>query len=403
MKAYYLFLKKNYGAVWFGWLLTFFSSFGQTFLISLYVPEILNQFSLSKTGFGLIYGISTIAASLILMKVGPIIDYRPIKPFTLFTVLLLGCSSIILAVAFHPFFLVLGLLGLRLAGQGLMSHISLSVMSRQFDEDRGKALSLSSLGYSMGEMLFPVLITSLIAGFGWRNSILFSGLSASVVLLLFLQKLNLKKYDVMGTESISRKKDHSLLSAIVSKKEFWILSPSIFFFSFVVTGIFFYQLLLAKDKQWTVEWFAVSFATYAVAKFLFTLFTGTLTDRMSAKKLFPFYLLPQITALLVLTLVHGPWAAPLFFILTGISAGANSVVQSAVLVETYGSQNIGGVRSVFSTLMVISTAAPPLYGLLLDHEWSFNAILLLSAAILLLCVFNSLRILNFKKIRLQNA
>ena len=39
----------------FGLVCTFFSSFGQTFLISLFVPAIQNRFDLSLTAFGMIY------------------------------------------------------------------------------------------------------------------------------------------------------------------------------------------------------------------------------------------------------------------------------------------------------------------------------------------------------------
>ncbi|MBS3818037.1 hypothetical protein KGY73_00815 [bacterium] len=49
------FLRYKLSLLAFGLLLTFFSSFGQTFLISLYVPSIEELLNISNTEFGTIY------------------------------------------------------------------------------------------------------------------------------------------------------------------------------------------------------------------------------------------------------------------------------------------------------------------------------------------------------------
>ena len=43
----------------FGLILTFFSSFGQTFLLSLYVPSIEALLGISNTAFGSLYAVAT--------------------------------------------------------------------------------------------------------------------------------------------------------------------------------------------------------------------------------------------------------------------------------------------------------------------------------------------------------
>jgi len=67
-----------------------------------------------------------------------------------------------LGLVHHVLLLPVALLGIRFAGQGLMSHISQTVMGRYFEDDRGKALSLAALGYPVGEMIFPIIITLLL-------------------------------------------------------------------------------------------------------------------------------------------------------------------------------------------------------------------------------------------------
>src|SRR3546814_6729000 len=85
MSEYIRFIKKNRRALTFGWSLTFFSSFGQTFFISLFVPSILVAFELSKSAFGAYYAAATITASLILLNYGHTVDTKPIGRLTRMT------------------------------------------------------------------------------------------------------------------------------------------------------------------------------------------------------------------------------------------------------------------------------------------------------------------------------
>ncbi|MDX5480281.1 MAG: MFS transporter, partial [Hymenobacteraceae bacterium] len=309
MRTYYLFLKQNFSSVFFGWLLTFFSSFGQTFYISLYVPAILEQFNLSKSLFGGYYAVATIIASFFLLQFGHRVDSRPIRPITVQTVLLLFASCLVLGLAVHPAMVFLALIGLRLGGQGFMSHISLSVMSRYFSADRGKALSISSMGYPMGEMVFPLVAGLLLSYWNWQVALITTSLLL-LTIFLPLRKLDLTAMDVPAdTQEVSGKEKRAYFKQLVTEKPFWILIPPVFSFSFVFTGIFFFQYVLAGEKGWPLEWYAMCFSGYAIIRFLFMLYGGILTDSLSASKLFPYYLIPMMLGLISLAIVPGKIAA----------------------------------------------------------------------------------------------
>jgi cyanate permease len=63
-----------------------------------------------------------------------------------------------------------------------------------------------------------------------------------------------------------------------------------------------------------------------------------------------------------------------------------------MLAEIYGIQVIGKVRSVFTTIMVISTALGPIsFGVLLDANLSFTWIFALVAVIIVLTIVNGWR------------
>lgn len=282
MTAYILFLRTYPGHIGFGFLLTFFSSLGQTFLLSLYVPHILAEMGITNSLFGTMYAASTITASLLLMTFGGGIDHKPLDIYLYKAVGLLAVATIALGLLQHPLLLPIALLGLRFAGQGLLSHISGTVMGRYFDEDRGKALSLSSLGYSVGEMAFPLLITAMIPLVGWRVSLIINLLVLLAIMIPALQFLPMGELDHHRTEVVSQTPVKVDRRQIIRSTEFWMLAPSVIALSFTNTSVFFYQLVLAESRGWGAQWYAMIFSGYALSRFAFGLFGGPLVDRYTA-------------------------------------------------------------------------------------------------------------------------
>ena len=78
-------------------------------------------------------------------------------------------------------------------------------------------------------------------------------------------------------------------------------------------------------------------------------------------------------------------SVPIFWFLLGVSAGINAPLTSALYAETFGTRNLGAVRSVFTFVMVASTAlGPVVFGFFLQKDFSFNQIHLMLAGLVLL-------------------
>lgn len=373
------------------------SGFGQTFLISLYVPEILKSFSISEGTFGAIYAGCTVTASMIMLSVGHTVDHKPAKKVTAFTIIGLGLSSILLGFSQNILFLIVAITGLRLTGQGLLTHISMTIMSKQFVADRGKALSFSSLGFSVGEAVFPVLISLLIAFYDWRVAAITSG----VFLLIYLIRLKFTNLEVFDERLSTAAKPSfwSLLKdykSIVFDKKFAVMVPASFMLSFSVTAIIFYQYVFVENKGWSVQLYATFFTVYAATRFLFSLFGGVWVDKFTAKKMFRYYLIPVCLGLLPLALMNSIIGALIFLVLMGVTVGMSGTVKTSLIAEIYGTEKMGAIRSVFTMFMVISTALGPLIvGLLIDMGISFESIILGIFAAMALTIINSQRIRNF--------
>jgi MFS family permease len=394
MTAYLLFLRSYPRHVGFGFVMTLFSSLGQTFLISLYVPHILAELGISNSLFGSLYAVATVSSSLLLMTFGGRIDHSPLNQYVYKTVAALGLASLALGLVHHVLLLPVALLGIRFAGQGLMSHISQTVMGRYFEDDRGKALSLAALGYPVGEMIFPIIITLLIPLVGWRISLM---LNAVILVGFLIPTLFWVPFDELSQDSRAEKTNNTAGKAtaqwgILKSRAFWILAPAVVLLSFTNTGVFFYQLVLAETRGWSPEWYSMIFAGYAVSRFVFGLFGGTWVDRFSAQQLVPLMLLPLILGLIILALIPQHWAAVAFLLLAGITIGSSSPIKAATIAELHGTESLGGVRSVYTAFMVLGTALGPMcFGYFLDAGLGFTLVLLGAAFLLGIASLNSLR------------
>lgn len=384
----------------FGLILTFFSSFGQTFLLSLYVPSIETLLGISNTAFGSLYAVATLSSAFTLPWLGGRFDRMPIRSYTLLVLFGLTGSLVLLSSSRHIAIVVIAFYGLRLFGQGLMSHTAVSAMARYFRANRGKAIGIATLGHPIGEATLPLLVTSLIGGFGWRSTLQFSALSVVIfvlpvsLILLRGAKGRVEKFEaaVEATDNTGSKRT---IRQLITERRFWIITPLVFMTGYTNTALFFFQLKLGAAREWSPEWVAGSLSAFALASALGMAGVGPLVDRLSGRRLFPAYMIPYVAGLLILVFFHQPIAYPVALLLMGLANGSGSTIKNAMLAEVYGIQIIGKVRSVFTTVMVISTALGPIsFGVLLDVQCSFSWIFVFVAAVVMLTILNGWRRLD---------
>ena len=375
-------------------MLVFFSSFGQTFVVSLYIPWFLEEFDISRSFFSGMYAVATLGSAATIIFVGKKIDHVPLKNFTLFVVFGIMLACLTAAFSMHLFMLFIAIYLLRFFGQGLLGHTAMTTMARYFRKARGKALSVAYLGFPLGEALFPVLVISLILAVGWRQTF---GLSAVFILLVLLPlSIYLMKGFSASTvveeyeappEKPGREEEQPAWrqSKIIANPWFYLFAPTVFLVGFLQTALFFFQTFIAEYKGWAMEWMAGSITAYALASFSCAILAGPLIDKLSARRLFPFTLLPLGAGVLVLSLSNHPAIAPLYWLLVGITGGMNGPVVSALYAEVYGTRSLGAVRSIFTFVMVVSTAlGPVVYSFFLERGFTFDHIHLAVVAVLLL-------------------
>jgi MFS family permease len=372
-----------------GFALTFLSSFGQTFFISLSGPNIRDAFGLTNGTFGLIYSIATLSSGLLMIWAGSIIDRVNIRLYA--TVALVGLSVAALGLSLAPNIALLGvsLFGLRLFGQGMSSHAGLMSTARLSSGVRGRATGIAALGFPAGEATLPGIAIALIAGLGWTSTWRTAALAILVCLGLGWLVGFLLKTKEPGLEGAAQAHGQSepgpSWRAILRDWRFLALIPTMIGYPAIVTAYFFHQRFIADVKAWPLELLASSITLYALVSVTVAMMTGSLVDRFGAIRLSHFYLLGLILASLALATFDGPALAPVFFGCIGLSAGATNVIIAAVLAELFGTKHLGKIRALAGAIMVVASAATPgVIGLFFDAGIGIEAISIGFAVYLLL-------------------
>lgn len=375
----------------FGFLLTFFSGFGQTFFVGVFGAPLRDEFGLSHGGFGTVYSLATLASACCLLWLGRLIDRIDLRRYTASACVVYLCACLWLAFTpALPALLFVGLLLLRLAGQGLFSHVGVTSMGRYFHHGRGRAVSIANIGFPAASFAMPIAGVALIDTIGWRNTWLAIAVTLVVLvlpLLLWLLRGHGERHRawVAGREQARVAADPAerdwLLHEVLRHGRFYRLLPAVLLPSFVFTGLFIHQAHLVAEKGWTMEWFAFGFMLHSLMALAATLLFGLLVDRRGARRLVGIYLLPLALGLVGLATGDAPWVALFFMLCAGVSGGAVLTIVGALWAELYGTTHLGAIRSLVWALVVFTSAiAPVALGALLDAGISMAAIAAACAA-----------------------
>ena len=386
----------------FGFIFTFFSSFGQSFFLGLFNSSIRETLSITHGQFGSIYASATLLSSFVLIWVGKKIDDINIFKFAFYVILLLSFSCFFFSKISSIVFLFIAVFLMRFSGQGLMSHTATTTITRYFTKSRGKALSAGWFGLSTAEFILPVLIVYLLTITAWQNI----WISISILILIFLpitsflliKRLDFDTREQVNTHDFEKKEIKQWRRIEVIKDyRFYVVCLNMLAMPWIATGVFVYQSFITEAKGWGSFVIAQSFMAYSILSVLTLLGSGFLIDKFTSRKLLIFINIPLLFSTLVLFYFDNPITSFIFLGLIGISNGLANVLGSSTWAEIYGVKFIGSIKALTTALMVFSTAfGTALFGFLIDKGFSIELIAMISfiyiliSLILLIFVRNKL-------------
>ncbi len=364
----------------FGFIFTFFSSFGQSFFLGIFNSSIRNELSISHGQFGGIYASATLFSSVLLIWIGKKIDDINILKFSFYVVLLLSFSCFLFSKITSIYFLFISIFLMRFSGQGLMSHTATTTITRYFNKSRGKALSTGWFGLSTAEFILPVLMIYLLSITEWEN--IWIGISILVIVFLplisyFLVKnLNFDSREIIKNETFKEENIKQWKRIEVIKDfRFYIVCANMLAMPWIATGIFVYQSFILYSKNWGPYVIAQSFMTYSIMSVITLFISGFLIDKFTSRKLLIYMNIPLLFSIFVIFYFNNPISSFFLLGLIGISNGLANVLGSSTWAEIYGVKYIGSIKALTTALMVFSTAfGTALFGILIDLGFTIEQI-----------------------------
>jgi MFS family permease len=360
-----------------GALLTLMSSFGQTYFISIFAGEIRTTFDLSHGDWGAIYGFGTFASAIAMVWAGGLTDIMRVR--RLGPIVLAALAASCLFMAFNPWVALLPVVifCLRFSGQGMSTHIAAVGMSRWFAANRGKALSVANLGFSIGEATYPLLVVALMMLFVWQGIWVLAAFMAvlSIPALVWLLREE-RSPQSMATEdqSVGMNGRHWTRNQTLAHPLFWFMMPAFVGQSAFNTAFFFLQVHFSEIKGWDHFQLVAMFPVYTGVAIGSMILSGILLDKIGTARLIPYFQLPMIFAFLLFAYGQSLLAALVGFVLLGLTSGATATLPNAFWAENFGTKHLGSIKAAAAAAMVLGSAiGPALTGVLLDFSLPLEA------------------------------
>jgi predicted MFS family arabinose efflux permease len=378
-----MFNNLKFKVILFGFIFTFFSSFGQSYFLGLFNSSIRETLSITHGQFGTIYASATLCSSLLLIWVGKKIDDINIFKFAFFVIILLSFACFFFSKISSVLLLFIAIFLMRFSGQGLMSHTASTTISRYFTKTRGKALSISWFGLSSAEFIMPVLMVYLLTIISWQNLWVIFSITVLIFLpivsFLLIKNLNLdsreSKDENIKDEEIKQWKRIE----VIKDYRFYIISLNMLAMPWIFTGFAVFQSFVQTSKGWGPYTIAQSFMSYSIFSVLTLFLSGYLIDKFTSRKLLIFMNIPLLLSAIVLFFFDTPIIAFVFLGLVGISNGFANILGSSTWAELYGVKHIGSIKALTTALMVFATAfGTALYGFLIDIGFTIEEIVAVS-------------------------
>ena len=372
-------LSLNKKIIIFGFIFTFFSSFGQSFFLGLFNAPIRNELGITHGQFGSIYAIATIFSSLLFIWVGKKIDDFRLLNYSFFVIITLFLSTLFFSFINSIYLLAVGIFLMRFSGQGLMGHTSTTAISRYFDKSRGRALSTIWFGMSTAEFIFPVLIIYFLTIYSWRS--VWQGISIIVIVILpLIINFTIKKINFESREDDLEEKPKTKIKSWKRKEvlkdfRFYIISSNMLAMPWIFTGMAVYQSFISESKLWETYTIPKAFMVYSIASIITLFLSGFLVDKFTSRKLIPIMNIPLLLAMVVLFYSKQEISAYFFLGLIGMSNGFGNILGSSTWAEIYGVKYIGSIKALTTAFMVFSTAlGTAVFGVLIDKGFTIENI-----------------------------
>ncbi|MGM0397190.1 MAG: MFS transporter [Bacillota bacterium] len=391
---------------YYGWvivavsaLVLFFSGPGQTYSISIFIDYYVENFGWGRTQVSSYYSMATLVAGFALPMIGRAIDKRGQRKMVVLIAFALGMAALWMSFVRTPLMLIVGFFFMRLLGQGSMSLLSNTLVPAWFLKNRGKALSLMALGGVIGSAVVPPFNNFLLQNIGapgtwraWTALLLLVMIPAGWIFVrnrpedlgLLPDGPNADRPDKKKFRLAARVHASSYpwdLNDAIRTRSFWLLLFCMIIPSMINTGIIFHIVSIMGEKGLSPAFAASILSIMALSQFPMTFVAGFVVDNVKVHYVKGANYLLYFVVVGAVLMGNTKAALVLYAVLHGVFMAFDSVSTGVIWPNYYGSANLGSIRSVTMTAMVVGSALGPLpFGIAFDVFGGYREILMIMMA-----------------------
>ncbi len=378
---------------------------GQTVGIGVFTDYLMETLQLDRTALSLTYLFGTIGSSLLLPWGGRLFDRFGARRMVFFVCLGFGAalsltgSLDILSIeitqnfggdgAYWALFAlaIFTFLLLRQFGQGLLTMVSRTMVSKWFVRSRGLAIGISGVLVSLGFNAGPKVLNDMIDAWGWQTTcyVLSGGIGIGMTLLGWLLYRDNPEESGLQPDMFTRSPEkrgfltrlservqpagerieHSVDTRTALRSyAFRVFNAGMGMQALLVTAVMFHLADIgAAGGLERSEVFALLVPMSLVSAPL-VLLGGMLSDRMELKHLLMVQMLSLGGFVLSILLLDFLLGRVLFVVSAGVSGGLFSVLSSVTWPRFFGRAHLGGIAGFnMSTMVFCSAVGPALFAL----------------------------------------
>jgi MFS family permease len=367
--------------------------------VSVYTDHLISNLSLTRIQISTAYMIGTLISSFLMTFAGLFYDKFGARVAAAGSAFFLGVFLIFLSnsvritgviyqwTKFPPVsiafvLMVIGFLGIRFFGQGVLTLVSRGMVMRWFEVHRGFAAAIMGIFTSFGFSYAPRFLRSLIKLSGWEMSWIIIGGSLILVILPLIitifrdspEDCNMVIEEGVHIKTGTKSKEdvnikNYTLGEAKKDPQLWFYLALLFFwalyntaFTFHITSIF---KSLGKNADAAADIFLpISFLAVA-SRFI----ASWLSDMVRMKNIFYTFVIGIFIVALAIALPHNGWVNIILIIGMGISSGIFGVISSITWPKLYGREHLGAISGLAMSFMVAGSAIGPWIFSLMEGIW----------------------------------
>ena len=383
---------------WVIWALStlgiLFSIPGQTMGLAVFTDSFIEILDLTRTELSLAYLFGTVGSSLFLARAGRWYDLFGGR--MMITISSIVLSLMILYISFIDelssslggsssisfILIMIGYFGVRFFGQGVLTSCSRNVLLLWFVKKRGLVGGMRNVFISLGFSIAPLILASLIALFGWRETLwILAGLGGfgfSLLAFIFIrdnpQSCGMKAdgIDFESSEMPPEETESSTLHEVKRSPVFWIYSLSLSMHALFGTAIVFHIISIFEEVgKGKAEAFSY-FIPAAIFSTTSNLLASWAADKINLKPILIIMLFSFCIGSLGFINLDTGWG---FWVLAfgfGVGGGLWGVISNLSYIRFFGPKHLGEISGFNASLTVFASAiGPAAFSLGFDYFGSY--------------------------------